>query len=315
MKRLIALAAALVVCQAGARASRRPRRPDPPSGCRAATAPPGCTSGRNSAYSPPRSERYTVTARAGTGFRVAWEEFRLRADESPANGFADFRHTDAGLINTNFQSTPAPPQFPVLCADRGALLATRSRARCSRCCGGRARPCWPSRSCRARPGTRVGGVDQRRDGRQPLPRRAWTSASRRSRRRSKAAKVESVITQAGALGDPFGSGLRTVWWVYGVGPVKVLFQHTRGEAELAQLQSHEPRSAAAARATRNLLPLALGAESPLPLAQLQAHEALVRAAAHGRGGVEQHGARQRARHLRARSTSTPATCSPTGSAG
>lgn len=27
------------------------------------------------------------------------------------------------------------------------------------------------------------------------------------------------MTQAGALGDPYGSGLRTVWWAYGVGPV------------------------------------------------------------------------------------------------
>ena len=36
-----------------------------------------------------------------------------------------------------------------------------------------------------------------------------------------AAKVRSEITQAGALGDPYGSGVRTVWWVYGVGPVKI----------------------------------------------------------------------------------------------
>ena len=42
-----------------------------------------------------------------------------------------------------------------------------------------------------------------------------------------AAKVESDVTQAGALGDPFGSGVRTVWWVYGVGPVKILFQPRR----------------------------------------------------------------------------------------
>ena len=37
----------------------------------------------------------------------------------------------------------------------------------------------------------------------------------------KAAIVRSDITQAGALGDPYGSGVRTIWWVYGVGPVKV----------------------------------------------------------------------------------------------
>ena len=41
----------------------------------------------------------------------------------------------------------------------------------------------------------------------------------------KAARVRSEVTQAGALGDPYGSGVRTVWWVYGVGPVKTVFEH------------------------------------------------------------------------------------------
>ena len=52
-----------------------------------------------------------------------------------------------------------------------------------------------------------------------------------------AAKVRSQITQAGALGDPYGSGVRTVWWVYGVGPVKVEFDHTGGAVTTAVLQS------------------------------------------------------------------------------
>jgi hypothetical protein len=52
-----------------------------------------------------------------------------------------------------------------------------------------------------------------------------------------AAKVESDITQAGAIGDPYGSGVRTIWWVRGVGPVKIGFRHAGGavsEAELVQ---------------------------------------------------------------------------------
>src|SRR5262249_10698394 len=43
-----------------------------------------------------------------------------------------------------------------------------------------------------------------------------------------AARVRTDITQAGAIGDPYGSGVRTVWWVYGVGPVKVVFRHAGG---------------------------------------------------------------------------------------
>ena len=58
-----------------------------------------------------------------------------------------------------------------------------------------------------------------------------------------AAKVRSLITQAGALGDPFGSGARTVWWVRGVGPVKVELSHAGGENSTAELREHEPQAA------------------------------------------------------------------------
>jgi hypothetical protein len=43
-----------------------------------------------------------------------------------------------------------------------------------------------------------------------------------------AAVVKTSISQVGALGDPYGSGIRTIWWVYGVGPVKVEFDHAGG---------------------------------------------------------------------------------------
>ena len=50
-----------------------------------------------------------------------------------------------------------------------------------------------------------------------------------------AAKIRTDITQAGAIGDPYGSGVRTVWWVYGVGPVKIVVRARRrlGRADLA----------------------------------------------------------------------------------
>jgi hypothetical protein len=46
--------------------------------------------------------------------------------------------------------------------------------------------------------------------------------------------VQTQITQAGAIGDPYGSGVRTIWWVYGVGPVKVDFQHAGSNAPLTE---------------------------------------------------------------------------------
>jgi hypothetical protein len=209
----------------------------------------------NSAFSPARMERYTMSARSGTGFRVSWEEFGLRPDESPATGFADFRHTDAGLVNINYQTTPVPPQFPVLCA---------SPTRCGNSLAGSFfLTLWGSRSpVLAEPLVKdatwnsIGGTNNdvtsgnRYLGHEFVTVPAFPNGIA-------AAKVQSVITQAGALGDPFGSGLRTVWWVYGVGPVKVIFQHTSGESSLAQLQTTN-LAPLPLPSDANLMPLALG---------------------------------------------------------
>ena len=77
-----------------------------------------------------------------------------------------------------------------------------------------------------------------------------------------AAKVRTEITQTGALGDPYGSGVRTVWWVCGVGPVKVVFEHAGGAKRAGddlRAPVDEPGAAAAA-AGRELLPAREGAE-------------------------------------------------------
>jgi hypothetical protein len=76
----------------------------------------------------------------------------------------------------------------------------------------------------------------------------------------RAAKVVSQITQAGALGDPYGSGQRTTWWVYGVGPVKVVFQHAGGSGApitTAELQSTN-QTAAAPPPDADYFPLRVG---------------------------------------------------------
>ena len=67
-----------------------------------------------------------------------------------------------------------------------------------------------------------------------------------------AAKVRTEVTQAGAIGDPYGSGIRTVWWVYGVGPVKVVFEHAGGAAPVTTSRSrqHEPGREGAAAGRR-----------------------------------------------------------------
>jgi hypothetical protein len=43
-----------------------------------------------------------------------------------------------------------------------------------------------------------------------------------------AAVVQTNVSLVGTPGDAYGTGIRTTWWVYGVGPVKVEFDHVDG---------------------------------------------------------------------------------------
>jgi hypothetical protein len=190
----------------------------------------------NSAYSPtPRTERYRLQARVGTSYRLRWDEVNPPAFEVPSAGTIDFQQTEAGLINLNYQSNPPPRQYPILCA---------SPVECGNSLAGPMHLLiWGTRSpVLAEPllrGTRwgsLGGADSdvasesRYAGRERVVVRAFPAGV-------EAAKVESRITQAGALGDPFGSGLRTVWWVRGVGPVKIQLDHAGGQVSRAELTS------------------------------------------------------------------------------
>jgi hypothetical protein len=204
----------------------------------------------NSSYSPtPRTEQYRLQARSGTTFRIRWDEVGAGPFDAPSSGSLDFQHSDGGLVNLNYQSTPPPRQFPILCA---------SAAECGNSVAGSFHLLiWGSRSpVLAEPllrGTRWGSQggaesdvasDNRYAGRERVTVPAFPAGI-------EAAKVESRVTQAGALGDPFGSGVRTVWWVRGVGPVKIEFLHASGETSRAELQA------------TNLAPLALPSDANL----------------------------------------------------
>jgi hypothetical protein len=190
----------------------------------------------DSQYSPaPRVERYTVTGRNATAFRVQWSEPNPPLDQSAASGAMDFNQTEAGLVNVNYQSTAPPPQFPILCAAAGDCGNSLAGAWYLLVWGTRS----PVISEPLLKGTRwntVGGASND------------VASSNRYIGRSKvtvpafgrpvdAAVVESKLTQTGALGDPFGSGSRTVWWVRGVGPVRIVFRHAGGQTSEAVLSA------------------------------------------------------------------------------
>ena len=191
----------------------------------------------NSDYQPaPRTEKYVVQSRNGTAFRLRWDEVGAGPYDTPSAGTVDFRYTDAGLVNLNYQSTQPPPQFPILCAS--ATSCGNSVA------GAMYLLIWGTRSpTLAEPllqGTRwnsLGGAGNDvasasryvgpREGRRagvPRGRRGGQGRGARSPRR-----VRSAIRSGRACARSGGCA--------GVGPVKIVMRHAGGEISQSTLQS------------------------------------------------------------------------------
>jgi hypothetical protein len=183
----------------------------------------------DSEYNPtPTAEKVTVKQQAGTTFVLAWTTNGLGnpATAATSTGTVSFQDTDEGIVNTDWNGGSPPANFPILCAQQ---------QNCSNSLAGTYyNLIWGSRNpVLAEPLERgitwagTGGAANDVSttstylGQQALKVPAFPTPVT-------AAVVRSTVTQAGAIGDPYGSGTRTVWWVYGVGPVKVTFRHTGG---------------------------------------------------------------------------------------
>jgi hypothetical protein len=203
--------------------------------------PPGASwtwTWSNDAYAQTATlERYTVSTRTDDGFRLAWTTSGLdnAAEAVSSTGTVDYRYTDAGLVNTNWNSSAPPERYPVLCA--GASECGNSLA------GAHYLIIWGSRSPLLQEplvkGSTWGSLGGQASDVSSVNRyrgveRVVTEAFPKG---VLAAKIETEVTQLGALGDPFGSGLRTTWWVYGVGPVKVIYRHAGGQISYADLKA------------------------------------------------------------------------------
>lgn len=176
----------------------------------------------------PTTEKVTVKSTDGTAFTLAW----TTADQNNPTGSVSttgqvaFQETNSGLVNTDWQSNAPPASWPVLCGTAAGCPNSLASAYYNVIWGSRspvlAEPLlkgatWPGTGGAANDVSASSaylGVEQITVPAFPGP--------------VSAAKVRTDVTQAGALGDPFGSGTRTTWWVYGVGPVKVEFQHAGG---------------------------------------------------------------------------------------
>ncbi|HEY6961298.1 MAG TPA: hypothetical protein VI408_05340 [Gaiellaceae bacterium] len=188
----------------------------------------------------PTLEKVTVKSRAGKTFSLAWTTAGLKQADGAqtSTGSVDFQETDLGIVNTNWTSGPPPPVFPILCASAQSCGNSLASAYYNVIWGAR-NPVLAEPLLKGVAWAGTGG--SRNDvtsttvylGNEKVKVPAFTSPV-------VAAKVRSQVTQAGAIGDPYGSGTRTTWWVYGVGPVKVEFDHAGGAGApvtISQLES------------------------------------------------------------------------------
>jgi hypothetical protein len=178
----------------------------------------------------PTLEKVTVRSRSGTAFDLAWTTAELKNPDDAVSsaGTVSFAETDEGIVNTNWTSNPPPTTFPILCASASScgnsLVGTYYNI------------IWGSRNpVLAEPllkGVAWAGTGGSQNdvtstsfyaGTQKVTVPAFPHGV-------VAAVVQTKVTQAGAIGDPYGSGNRTTWWVYGVGPVKVVFAHAGGSS-------------------------------------------------------------------------------------
>jgi hypothetical protein len=183
----------------------------------------------DSVYMPtPLNENVTVKSATGASFTLAWTtEGAGNPDGSPASaGTVSFQQTNFGIVNTDWSSTPPPSAFPILCSSLSSCGNSLASAYYNVIWGSRApvlfEPLLQGTSW-STTGAAGNDVTSGNDyvGTQTITVPAFPQPV-------VAAVIRSQITQAGALGDPYGSGVRTTWWVYGVGPVKVVFQHAGG---------------------------------------------------------------------------------------
>ena len=176
----------------------------------------------------PTKEKVTVKDQKGKNFTLSWTtKDQGNSGDAPLSfGDMAFQETTAGLVNTDWASNPPPPDFPILCPQIGGCNNSLSSTMYYLIWGSRS-PLLAQPLLKGTTWQGTGGAQNdvsstsTYEGQETVKVPAFPGGVT-------AAKVRSEATQAGALGDPYGSGVRTVWWVYGVGPVKMVFEHGGG---------------------------------------------------------------------------------------
>jgi hypothetical protein len=197
----------------------------------------------DSKYNPSGTqEKYTVASQTGPngcGWDLQWAATSSQivtgsgsVSVVPDSGTMCFQDGDNGLVNTDWTSSSPPAGMPVLCPwttdpQTGSPCANSLASALFNVIWGGRQPVLSEPLLQGTSWTSTGG--------------AYNDVSSSSQylglklvkvpafpKGVIAAVVQSNIAASGDLGDPYGAGVRTTWWVYGVGPVRVDFHHTGG---------------------------------------------------------------------------------------
>jgi hypothetical protein len=176
----------------------------------------------------PTKEKITVKSQSGKNFVLTWTTKDAGNPDGSLLSFGDmaFQETTAGIVNTDWASNPPPPDFPILCPQIGGCNNSLASTMYYLIWGSRS-PVLVAPLLKDATWQGTGGAQNdvsstsTYQGTEVVKVPAFPDGVL-------ASKVRTEATQAGALGDPYGSGVRTVWWAFGVGPVKMEFQHAGG---------------------------------------------------------------------------------------
>jgi hypothetical protein len=178
----------------------------------------------------PTNEKVTVKETKGNAFQLAWTTVdQKNPDGAPVSvGLVYLADTQGGIVNVDpgWQSNAPPSGFPILCASLSQCGNSMASTWYQLIWGTRA-PVLAEPLLTGTTWSTVGGA-----GNDVSSTSTYVGTERITVPAFGdpivAAKIRTEVTQAGAIGDPYGSGIRTAWWVYGVGPVKVMFEHSGG---------------------------------------------------------------------------------------
>lgn len=177
----------------------------------------------------PTKEKVTVKSTAGTAFTLGWTTDGLDNPSGTVSstGTIAMQDTSSGVdvVSPYWQSNAPPSSFPFLCTVQGpcpnSLVSTYYNVIWGSIAHVLAEPLLRGTTWTGQGGDATVQATSTYIGTERVVVPAFPDGV-------VAAKVRADVAQAGALGDPYGSGIKTVWWVYGVGPVKVVFQHNGG---------------------------------------------------------------------------------------